>query len=55
MYGELPLHSGHPVQFHIITSSEAFCEGVVLNLQLGDLEHQTSFLLMPHTLKCYGF
>jgi len=33
----LPLHPRHPVQLHIIAPAEALGEGVVLDLQLGDL------------------
>lgn len=30
----LPLHSGHPVQLHIIASTKPFSKRVVFNLQL---------------------
>lgn len=30
----VPLHSGHPVQFHVITSPKTFRKRIVLNLKL---------------------
>lgn len=39
-YVKLPLHSGHSVQLHVITSTKAFCKRIVLNLQLGYLKHE---------------
>lgn len=36
----LPLHPGHPVQFHVVTPAKTFRKGIVLNLQLGYLKQQ---------------
>lgn len=36
-FPHLPLHSGHPVQFHVIATTETLCKWVVLDLQLGYL------------------
>lgn len=36
----VPLHSGHPVQLHVVASTKTFCKGIVLDLQLGYLRQQ---------------